>query len=219
MLEPTVPAHGLQEHGVGDDVGLAPAAEHIVEQAERVGDPAAVAEHADQWRVRVGVWCDGHGADEPARGVEMAVAAIPRDEGVVGEDIDGGPGALGGAEHAGGIGGATPAAEVADELGAEVDVGGLPVAGAGALDEAHGTGEVLAGNEAAEVGAGGVGGVGRLGPRSGSGGGGEVLGLGVGEVGVREWERRLEERGHGDDWRVATGWGGRARGWAGVWCA
>jgi len=135
----------------------------------------------------------------------MAVAAVPRDEGVVGEDVDGGPGALGGAEHAGGVGGAAPAAEVADELGAEVDVGGLPVAGGGALDEARGTGEVLAGNEAAEVGAGGVGGVGRLGPRGGSGGGGEVVGLGVGEVGVREGERRLEERGHGGDWRPSGG--------------
>jgi hypothetical protein len=56
----------------------------------------------------------------------VVVPTVTRDEGVVGEDVDGGPGALGGEEHAGGVGSAAPAAEVADELGAEVDVGGLP---------------------------------------------------------------------------------------------
>lgn len=163
LPKPAVLAQGLEEHGVGDDAGLAPAPEHIVEQAERVGDPAAVAKAADQGRVRVRVGRDGHGRDEPARGVEVAVAAVPRDEGVVGEDVDGRARRLGGAEHARGVGGAAPAAEVADELGAEVHVGGLPVAGGGALDEARGPGEVLARDEAAEVGAGGVGRRGRVG--------------------------------------------------------
>nr|CAB3474476.1 unnamed protein product [Digitaria exilis] len=153
----------LGEHGVGDDAGLAPTQEHIVKQAERVGDPATVAEAADQWRVRVRVGLDGHGRDEPARGVEVAVAAVPRDEGVVGEDVDGRARPLGGAEHARGVGGAAPAAEVADELGAEVHVGGLPVAGGGALDEARGRDEVLAGDEAAEADAGLVGARGRVG--------------------------------------------------------
>nr|CAB3446953.1 unnamed protein product [Digitaria exilis] len=103
----------LLQDGVGDDVGHAAAAEHIVEHRERVAGPAAAAEATDERVVGVRVGLHGHVRHEPPRGVELPGPAVARHHGVVGHDVGDAR-----AQHAPRVGGPAQRAELLDERGA-----------------------------------------------------------------------------------------------------
>jgi hypothetical protein len=141
---PAALAGGLEEDVVGDDVGGAPAAEHSVEQHERVPDLAAHAEGVHERVVGVGAGRHGHPVHDAARLVEPPRAAVPVGQGAVG---DGGGRGAARLDDARGVRGAAPAAEVADELVGELDVGRE----GGGVDDAERRVEVAAVDERSQA--------------------------------------------------------------------
>lgn len=83
-------AGGVEEDAVGDHARGAAPVEHIVEHRKGVGDAPADAERADERVERERVRRERHVADEAARVVDPAGAAVAVDHGVVGDDGSGG---------------------------------------------------------------------------------------------------------------------------------
>jgi hypothetical protein len=122
LLVASRPARRLEEDVVGDHVGRAPAAEHVVEHRERVPDPPPVAERVDKRveGIRDGLHPRGYAVHDAARVLEQACAAVPIGERAVSYRGGCRPARL---NDARGIGGAPSAAEVADEPVGEGHVG------------------------------------------------------------------------------------------------
>lgn len=155
-------AGGVQEDAVGDDARGAPPVEHVVEHRKGVRDAAADAERADERVERERVRRERHAADEAARVLDPAGAAVPVDHGVVGDDGGGGAERR---EHALRVGDAAARAQALDEDVAGDDGRGLRAASVGhGVDERERVVDLLALDEAAQAPVGSVAAPGR-GPR------------------------------------------------------
>jgi len=145
-------AGGVQEDAVGDDARGAPPVEHVVEHREGVRDAPADAERADERVEGERVRRERHAADEAARVLDPAGAAVPVDHGVVGDDGGGGAERR---EHALRVGDAAARAQPLDEDVAGDDGQGqaLPAAAAGGngIDERERVVDLLALDEAAQA--------------------------------------------------------------------